>query len=242
MEIPALNLLQKVFVLEQAQQGLAVLYADSQKECTRNGKKGMEIGMSREKDMCALLKLFLGAKICLDIDNDLTEDFTIVAELLRKFRMEGSHTDEMSSVPKPGTPVRKVSIKHITGALGTPVKIKWTSADKSVEDTLAEIIAAPDDYYPDLLLVYFTSNSISIRCITAEQNSLAIRNLGRAAFKVPSGNSRGIEYSSTAMSLLMKNTYFEVNMTNVDLTTGIDPIERRMKKLISVIGQPQQLL
>lgn len=202
--IPALEALKRVFLNTSAQRGLIRLYTDSQQECTRNGACGMEIGMSREKDQGAVLKLFLGDDINLDLDNDLPEDYSLLKE--------------------------KISAKHSQGKVGTPVKAKWTSADKSVEDAIRAMIDAPDEYYPHLLLTYIDLKlkKISIQCISSQTNRDVIKRLGSDAFKVPKGNSRGIEYSPVAMRELLASTYFQVNIEDADLTSGLNPIERRM--------------
>ena len=57
--------------------------------------------MSREKDQGAVLRMYLGNKINLQIDNALSEDY-VVGEA-------------------------RISAKHITGKVGNSVKVKWTS-------------------------------------------------------------------------------------------------------------------
>lgn len=59
----------------------------------------------------------------------------------------------------------------------------------------------------------------------AEQNKKIIK---FDAFTVPKGNSRGIEYSKEAMNYLLQNRYFTIEILNVDLKGGINPIERRI--------------
>jgi hypothetical protein len=206
-KIDDLELLKTVLENKQAQQGLILLYSQSQSECTRNGVCGMEIGMSREKDQGAILKLFLEDMIHLDIDNTLPEDYII------------------------GT--SKISSKHSGGKVGTAVKAKWTSADVSVNDAIQAMIDAPDDYYPHLLLTYMNikANTITIICISSEHNRHIIKTLGRGAFTVPKGNSRGIEYSKIAMRALLEKRYFTIEITNANLIGGVDPIQRRMKLL-----------
>ena len=127
--IEELELIKNVFLNEKAQRCLIQLYSQSQSECTRNGKILMHIGLSREQDEAAVLKLFLGDKINLQIDNALLEDYVILNA--------------------------KISAKHSSSKVGTPVKAKWTSADLSVQDAIKYMINAPDDYYPHLLLTYF---------------------------------------------------------------------------------------
>lgn len=189
------------------QRGVITLYGASQVECTRNSKCGMEIGMSREKDLGAALKYCLGDSVNLDIDNDLPQDLAIDRE--------------------------NISVKHSQNKVGSPVKAKWTSADTSVQDAVKAMIEADDSYYPHLLLCYIDlkSKTIDYICITATQNKQVIKSLGAEAFKIPKGNSRGIEYSIKAMKELMKNTYFHIKVSNADLGGGIDPIQRRMNIL-----------
>ena len=196
------------------QKGLIKLYADDQAECRKNGKCGMEIGMAREKDLVAYLLLHLGPDIDYDITNNVPEDF-----MYRR--------------------TEKVSVKHMASKLGTPVKAKWTSADVPAQDSIKHMIEAPDNYYPALLICYIDieKKSIVYIFISAEQNKNTIKTLGNAAFKIPSGNTRGIEYSREAMTELMKNICFRVDIANADLTTGMDPIQRRMNILRSMMPE-----
>lgn len=202
--------LKNVLENTQAQLGLITLYSLSQTECTRNGSCGMEVGMSREKDQGAVLKMFLGDDINLDIDNILPEDYIICNE--------------------------KISAKHTSSKVGTTVKAKWTSADVSAKDAIQSMIHAEDSYYPHLLLTYLDTkaNKITIICIPAEHNKNVIKQLGEDAFSVPKGNSRGIEYSRQAMKELFKNMYFKVEIDDANLKGGIDPIQRRMNMLQSM--------
>jgi len=71
--IEDLETIKSILENKEAQKGLIALYTQSQSECTRNKRCGMEVGMSREKDQGAVLKLFLGSRINLDIDNTLPE-------------------------------------------------------------------------------------------------------------------------------------------------------------------------
>jgi single-stranded DNA-specific DHH superfamily exonuclease len=72
---------------------------------------------------------------------------------------------------------------------------------------------------------------ITIVCISSEHNKHVIKTLQHEAFTVPTGNSRGIEYSKKAMSELLKNKYFTVEIQNADIKGGLDPIERRIQLL-----------
>jgi hypothetical protein len=170
--------------------------------------------MAREKDLGAVLKYYLGDMINLDLSNDLPEDFCVGDE--------------------------KMSVKHSSGKVGQPVKAKWTAADKSVQDDIQSIIHAKDEYYPNLLFSYLdvANNMITIICITAEHNKTVIKGLAEDAFKVPKGNSRGIEYSRKAMDELLQKRYFTIKIKDANLKGGMNPIERRMKVLESIGIRP----
>jgi len=214
-EIEDLETLRRVLENKEAQRGLVTLYTHSQSECTRNGACGMEVGMSREKDQGAVLKLFLQDGINLDIDNTLPEDYLI-----------GN---------------AKISAKHSGSKVGTPVKAKWTSADLSVKDAIEQMIHAEDDYYPHLLLTYLDTQhkKITILCISSEVNKQTIKTLQHDAFSVPKGNSRGIEYSRKAMNELLKRVYFTIEIDEVDLKSGQNPIDRRIQLLRNMGITPQ---
>ena len=205
-----LDLLKLVLSNQDAQRGLIALYSQSQSECTRNGSCGMEVGMSREKDQGAVLKLFLQDKINLEVSNALPEDYII------------GHA--------------KISAKHSGSAVGTPVKAKWTSADLSAKEAIDAMIHADDAYYPNLLITYFDTKRhiITIVCISSEVNRRVIKALKDGAFTIPKGNSRGIEYSRKAMAELLRTTHFKIVIPNADIKRGFHPIERRMQWLRSM--------
>lgn len=205
-----LQVLKEVLENKQAQKGLITLYSQSQTECTRNGVCGMEVGMSREKDQGAVLKLFLGDKVNLNIDNTLPEDFVI-----------GN---------------AKVSSKHLSSKIGSPVKAKWTSADKSVKETIDYLIDADDSYYPNILITYIDikNKKITIICISSERNKHVIKSLKQEAFTIPKGNSRGIEYSRKAMTELLSERVFTIEIEDADLKGGMNPIERRINLLKTI--------
>ena len=205
--VEGLESLKEVLLNKEAQRGLIALYAQSWSECRKNGKCGMEVGMSREKDQGAVLKLFLGDKINLDIDNSRPEDYMISGA--------------------------KISAKHSGSKVGSSVKAKWTSADLSVKEAIESMIHAEDSYYPHLLITYLDGKNkmITIICISSDVNRNIIKELKEDAFKIPKGNSRGIEYSTKAMSELIKNAYFKLEIHDVDLYSGLNPIERRIQML-----------
>jgi hypothetical protein len=201
----ALQLIKDALSTKSAQRALVRLYSDSQSECTRNGKCGQEIGMAREKDQGSVLKYFLGDSVSLDVDNRLPEDYLVLKE--------------------------KISAKHsqCDSPINAVIKAKWTSADLSVKNAIKYMIDADDSYYPHILLtcINLKANKISFVCITSEHNRNTIKSLGDAAFKIPKGNSRGIEYSRAAMKELMKKIHFQVDIV-ADLKGGEDPIQKRM--------------
>lgn len=209
-KIEDLETLKSILENKEAQRGLIALYTQSQSECTRNGVCGMEIGMSREKDQGAVLKLFLNDKINLDIDNTLPEDYIVGKS--------------------------KISAKHSANKVGSPVKTKWTSADTSVKEAVKQMINAEDSYYPHLLLTYFDirNKKITIICISSEETKNIIKRLKNEAFTIPKGNSRGIEYSKKMMNELLRKIYFKIDIYDVDLKSGMNPIERRIQLLKSM--------
>ncbi len=210
MPTSGLNSIREVYQHLRAQEGIIHLYHISQDECTRNGVCGMEIGISREKDQYAVLKLFLGERIRWCDTNDVPEDFVIGDE--------------------------KISSKHSSSKVGTPVKVKWTSESHSVEKDIHDIVHAADTYYPHILLTYMDlkEGHVTVIGISSEQNRNTIKTLGKDAFSIPSGNSRGIEYSRKAMTMLLSSPYFRVNFTHSSLRPVGEPIERRMNLLRSM--------
>ena len=208
--IDELEAVKEVFERPSAQRCLVALYSDSQSECKRNGTCGMEIGMAREKDQVTVLKMCLGEKVNLCIDNDKVEDVLIGTE--------------------------KVSIKHSSGKVGSAVKAKWTAADTSVQEDIRSMVGAADDYYPHLLMTYMDvkDKTITVVCVSKDQVKTTIKELGEEAFKVPKGNSRGIEYSPAAMKLFLTRRYFSVVISDASVEGGEDPIERRKKRLMSM--------
>lgn len=205
-----LEKLKRVLLDKNAQRGLVELYGQSQSECTRNGACGMEVGMSREKDLGAVLKLFLKEQVDLELDNSLPEDYVIGKA--------------------------KISAKHSGAKVGTPVKAKWTSADVPAKDAIESMIHAEDCYYPHLLLTYIDTRhqKITIICISSDVNKSVIKTLQGGAFTIPRGNARGIEYSRKAMSELLGSIYFKIEIPNADIKRGISPIDRRIKLLQSI--------
>lgn len=203
--IAELDRLRTVLETPAAQRDLVSLYSDSQAECKRNGKCGMEIGMSREKDLLAVLSDYIGAEVVTDIDNALVEDFRFNAE--------------------------KISIKHISDAVGKgSMKVKWTSDAEQATKFLTTMLALEPDHYTHMLIVFIDlkAKRITIVCIAAQQVIEIVRFLGKRAFNSATGtNNRGVDYSKEMMALLIKYNYFTVRIEGVDIATGLDPIARR---------------
>jgi hypothetical protein len=202
-----LEKIKTVFQNKEAQNALTLLYTQSQSECMRRGVCGMEIGLSRERDQVAVLKMFLSDDINFDIDNKRPEDFIV-----------GNS---------------KVSIKHCSGKVGKRIKIKWTSSEKSVKSAIDQIINAEDSYYPNLIITYIDikHRKCTILCVSSDENKKIIKTLKRDAFHIPNGNSRGIEYSNEAMSELLNRVYFKIEINDFDFMNGpgLNPIERRIR-------------
>lgn len=200
-----LDRIRTVLLNPAAQRDLVSLYSDSQAECKRNGKCGMEIGMSREKDLLAVLTDYIGEEVETDIDNSLVEDFRVNSE--------------------------KISIKHISDTVGKgSMKVKWTSDTEQATKFLTTMLALEPDHYTHMLIVYIDlkGKRISIICVAEKQVIEIVRFLGKRAFNSATGtNNRGVDYSKEMMALLIKYNYFQVNIEGVDIATGLDPIERR---------------
>jgi hypothetical protein len=205
--IPALDVLERVYRHPGAQEGLVQLYKTSQAECMRNNVCGMEIGMAREKDQGAVFKMFLGDSCNLEVDNTLPEDFLILGE--------------------------GVSSKHSSSKIGTPVKVKWSDDETTVKQDIHTILTTKDSHPPHLLLTYLDSkaNLITVICISSDHHHHTLITLGKDAFHLPKGNSRGIEFSRKAMELLLSKPYFTVVISSANLNGGISPIERRLRFL-----------
>ena len=202
MRIHVLNKLYLTIKKPRFQKNLIKLYRLSQSECTRNGKVCMHIGLAREKDLVACLKHELGDTIDYCIDNDQPEDFIMDSQ--------------------------KFSIKHSQDSLTTPVKINWNTG--LYQESIDHLINHEPQH---LLISYINLNkkSIQIVCVSADQVKTTIKQFGVSAFKIPSGNSRGIQFSRSAMDELLSKYYFKVLISDADLHGGMDPIERRIELL-----------
>lgn len=207
--IPELDRIAEVLSNPAAQRDLITLYSDSQSECQRNGKCTMEIGSSREKDLLAVLKRYIGAGIKTDLDNALVEDFC--------------YNDQ------------RISIKHSSDIVGAGnIKAKWTSDGEQADAFIRGMLELKADHYTHILLVYINVSKKQIDAIMISASTVLdiVRSLGLAAFKSSKGtNNRGVEYSRKTLQECVKRAYFHVKMVDADVKTDIDPIDRRVARL-----------
>lgn len=197
------------------QKELISLYSDSQAECSRNGKCTMEIGTSRENDFKAVCQDYIGNDFITDIDNSEVEDCRLNGE--------------------------KISIKHISGSFGGgSIKAKWTSdteqAKKFINDMISSVESAETDHYTHLILIWIDvkKKKITICCVSSETVRNTVKSLGTNSFTSATGtNNRGVEYSKKMISELINNSYFTIEMKDITLTNGDDPVLRR-RKLLSI--------
>ena len=208
-KIPELDRIAEVLSNPDAQRDLITLYSDSQSECKRNGKCTMEIGSSREKDLLAVLKRYIGAGIKTDLDNALVEDFR--------------YNDQ------------RISVKHSSDVVGAgSIKAKWTSDGDQADAFIRDMLELKPDHYTNILLVHIRveTNTINALMVSAATVLDIVRTLGAAAFKSSKGtNNRGVEYSRKMIQKFVERAYFHVKMTCADVKTYIDPIERRIARL-----------
>jgi len=206
-----LEVVREVLSNPAAQKDLVTLYSDSQSECTRNGKCGMEIGMSRENDLKAVLVKYATEHIQIDIDNDLVEDFRVKGE--------------------------PVSVKHVTGKVGTgSVKAKWTSDADQAQQFIESMLTFDPSHYTHILLVYIDTKkkSITLVCVTATTVVEIVREHGASAFSAAKGtNNRGVSYASKTIADFLRKAFFTIEIKDVTLSEGLDPIQRRLLRLSS---------
>jgi hypothetical protein len=185
------------------------LYSMSQAEYTRNGKMTMEIGMSRERDLLAVLKMRLGDDIKVDLDNDLTEDCVVA-----------------------GVPI---SIKHVSAAPGKgAVKAKWTSDATQATAYVDKMLKLELADYTDIVIIYIdlATKKITFFGLAAAAVLEGVRLLGRDAFVSRTGtNNRGVEYSPRLLKHLQVAPAFKLEQADVTLASGMDPIQRRIALL-----------
>lgn len=208
-KIPELDRICEVLSNPAAQRDLVLLYSDSQSECKRNGKCTMEIGSSREKDLLAVLKRYIGDGIKTDLDNALVEDFRF--------------NDQ------------RISVKHSSDIVGAGnIKMKWVADGEQADAFIREMLEFKPDHYTHILLVYIRVETKRIDAIMVSASTVLdiVRTLGMDAFKSSKGtNNKGVEYSRKTLQQFVKRAYWHIKMTDMDIKTGIDPIERRIARL-----------
>ena len=213
-KIPELDRIEEVFRNPAAQRDLVTLYSDSQSECQRNGKCTMEIGSSREKDLLAVLKRYIGAGIKTDLDNALVEDCC--------------YNDQ------------RISIKHSSGAVGSGnVKWKWTADSAQADAFIREMLALDPKHFTHILLVYINVEKKRIDAVMVSANTVLdiVRTFGAEGFKSVAGtNNRGISFSTKILQQFVKQAYFHVKMTDVSVETDMDPIDRRIARLGGLVA------
>lgn len=186
-----------------AQRELVSLYADSQQECQRNKKLGMEVGMSREKDLIAIMKEYLGDEVEFSINNHCCEDVLVLNQ--------------------------KISIKHCSVKRGKGlIKIKWTSDNTQAANYINNVLDNVDEHCHHMIIVYISQPTIEIVGISRTTIANAIKELQQDAFVSRTGtNNRGIEYSKKMMDRMLQQPYFVITIDNVSFNTGMCPIEKR---------------
>lgn len=204
----ALNRIRDTLQKPLAQRQLVNLYRLSNRECMRDEKLGMEVGSSRENDQKAVLKYHM-PDLVYKISNDLPQDFELDGE--------------------------PVSQKHITAKLGKGnVKAKWTSDKTKASEYIAKMTTGDPAMFTHLLLTYIdiASKLITIVGIDREKFRTSVIELKEESFKHSEHtNTRGVEYSVKLMKKLIEEAAFKVEIKDVDLSGGIDPIERRIQLL-----------
>jgi hypothetical protein len=199
---------------KQVQKELVYLYASTQTEFTRNGKISQEVGRAREDDLKAVLQLHIGDK----------------------FNCNTAHNMDNGGDCSFNNPI---SIKHIGNAIGKGyIKSKWTSDKAKAQDYIKQMLLLDKKNYTHTLLIYIDvkkKHTIQIIAISQAQIMEAVKILKETAFKTAFGtNTRGVEYSKEMIQILINKKYFQIDISNVVLTGGLDPIKRRQLLLESV--------
>jgi len=211
--IEELDIIRTILNNEQAREDLIRLYSNTHSEFCRNGKLSQEVGRSREDDLKAVLHKYIGDEFNCNIDDNIDNG----ADCMLK---------------------RPISIKHIGNAIGKgSIKAKWTSDESKARDYIKQMLLLERKNYTHMLLIYIDvkNHTIQIIAISAEQMLEAVKDLKEDAFKTRFGtNTRGIEYSQKMIQTLIKKKYFQIDISNVILTGGLDPIKRRQLLLESV--------
>jgi hypothetical protein len=210
-DVPALNIIKSTLETPKVQAELKFLYKQSQSEHTRNEKLKMEVGSAREADfITALYRNLSGVEY--QIDNKHTEDFTFMGEL--------------------------VSLKHISAVVGSgSIKLEWTA-----DNECAETCMKTKDVGKTHIIMTFVdtkkNSAITIVCVTKDMINKIVNDIGRdKALKSSTGkNNRGVAFTGLMVKSMVEHNYFKVVLKDIDLSGGLDPIQRRMKDLDDKFG------
>lgn len=209
-ENAVLDNLKRVLEKPAAQKELVYRYRESQSEHTRNGKLNMEVGSSREADLIAVLCRYLEG-VLYKIDNKNTEDFAFLGELF--------------------------SVKHVSAQLGSgSIKFMWAADEK----TAKTCIEKKEVGTTNMIIVFVDTKRslITIVAVSKEMMVLLMNQIGRdKALKSATGtDNRGVSFSPAMIKAMVRNHYFICEIQDVDLSGGLDPIQRRMKDLDDKFG------
>jgi len=213
-QVPHITRLFETLLVPQVQRDLIGLYADSQAEFSKKGKLTQEIGMSRERDILAVLQDHLGPELRTDIDNSLVEDCLY------------------------GT--ARISIKHSSAQYGAgSAKAKWCSDESVGKAYIDKMIKLDPTHYTHLMMIYIDMNEkskskgmISIAFVTDLAIMRIVEELRERAFILRTGtDTRGVEYSREMIVKMLEMAAFVIQMENINLVGGVDPIVRRRQLL-----------
>lgn len=197
---PALTAIKNVLSNPKAQKVLLQLYRLSQSEHKRNGKCSPDVGVSREKDLVAVLAYFMKG-VDYKLDNNLPEDVLVLGE--------------------------KISIKNFSDSAS--FKVKWTSDGFKAREAISSL-CNPDYDHPHLIAInIIKKQQLKVHLIANTTIKSVISQMGENAFSSATGkNNRGVELSKPALTLLKKGTAHVVTILGANLDSDIeDPIEKR---------------
>lgn len=209
---PVMDKIWRLLSKRNVQKDLIRLYQKSHREYTKNGKMGMEIGASKEKDLTAVFQYYMGKdQVVYDTGYCSPEDIRIGGE--------------------------KFSIKHISTAVGASsgsIKVKWTAdniqAKKLIEDSRTM-------FGQHMLIVYWDNkkNNVTILGIEQEKIQNGIYRYNETAFHIRSGtNNRGVQFSRKMLDFILKDPAFSITIPDVHLhssSSSEDPIQQRCAEL-----------
>jgi len=213
--IPMIPVMEKIYNLlhqREVQQNLIRLYQKSHWEHTKNGKMGMEIGASKEKDLTAIFRYYMGEdQVIYDTGYCSPEDLRIGGE--------------------------KFSIKHISTAVGAStgsIKVKWTSDNFQAKKLIKDSQWMSDQH---MLIVYWDNNKNNVTILGIEQEKIknGVSRYHETAFHIrPGTNNRGVQFSRKMLDFILKDPAFSITIPDVHLhssSTSEDPIQRRCADL-----------